>query len=140
MSVDSTVLPCRSPSNSQGQASMTPPRSGKPASTLLTMGLALLIPAPLFAQATGTGAGLSSGSGAGTGTGTSSSIQRNPSGSLSGSGPGPAGGRTRGTGSGGVREFAPDRDPSRRNEPSVPLGPGATTRFPDDPSLLPFGT
>ena len=120
---------------------MTRPRYGKPASTLLTMGLALLIPAPLLAQATGTGPGLSSGSGAGTGTGTSSSIQRNPSGSLSGSGPGPAsGGRTGGSAPRQGDELAPDRDPRRPGEPSVPLGPGANTRFPDDPSLLPFST
>ncbi len=120
---------------------MTRPRYGKPASTLLTVGLALLVPAPLLAQATGSGPGLSSGSGAGTGSGTSSSIQRNSSGSFSGSGPGPAsGGRTGGSAGPGVREFAPDRDPSRTGSPSVPLGPGANTRFPDDPSLMPFDT
>ena len=103
------------------------------------MGLALLIPAPLLAQATGTGPGLSSGSGAGTGTGTSSSIQRNPSGSLSGSGPGPAsGGRTGGSAPRGGDDLAPDRAPRRPGEPSIPLGPGANTRFPDDPSLVPF--
>ena len=118
---------------------MTRPRNGKPVSTLLTMGLALLIPTPLLAQATGTGAGLSSGSGAGTGTGTSSSIQRNPSGSLSGSGPGPASAeRTGDSAPRGGDAVAPDRGPRRAGEPSVPLGPGATTRFPDDPSLLPF--
>ena len=120
---------------------MTRPRHGKPVSTLLTMGLALLVPAPLLAQATGTGPGLSSGSGAGTGTGTSSGIQRNPSGSLSGSGPGPASGeRTGGSDARGGDQLAPDRAPRRPGDPSVPLGPGANTRFPDDPSLVPFNT
>lgn len=139
ISADPAVLQSRKTSNSQGQASMTRPRNGKPASTLLTVGLALFVPAPLLAQSTGSGPGLSSGSGAGTGTGTSSSIQRNPSGSLSGSGPGSTSReRTGGSGRRGGGDLAPEPAPRRAGESSVPLGPGSTTRFPDDPSLLPF--
>ncbi len=36
--------------------------------------------------------------------------------------------------------MAPDASPRRAGEPAVPLGPGANTRFPDDPSLVPFST
>lgn len=99
-------------------------------SAAVTMGLALSLPLAVSAQGP-TGPGLSSGSGAGTGTGSSSAIGRNPSGSISGVGP--AIGRE----SGG-RVPSPGYVPLQPPGFSVPLGPGATTTFPDDTSLFPF--
>ncbi|MBV8611090.1 MAG: hypothetical protein JO034_26975 [Singulisphaera sp.] len=120
----------------------------------LSVSLALTLVAASRAQAPNSGPPLSSGSGAGTGTGMMGGDTRNTTGT--GQESGRLGGTTgTGTESGTGPRSWPSREPllpevgprqplpggrMPRTTGSIPLGPGATTNFPDNPALFPSPT
>jgi hypothetical protein len=116
-------------------APMTRARFEHKTAATLGLGLAFILPIAAHAQP---GPGLSSGSGAGTGTGYSSGVQNNRSGSVSGVGPGSAVGNRYSPLPRNPALYGPTGGlPSGPGGFSVPMGPGVSTTFPDDPSLFP---